>query len=195
MHGCTLLCTHRRVISLWMIDDCVDCDDCVYNVYTMCIQCVYNVYATYLHIRGCKQCVCMVVWLLTLNCRVISLWMIDDCDDSVYNVYITYLQHTYNILTHANALWLVLSLLSLIHRYITLRWYSCSVYVDYLLKSSCIYPWNYFLQDDLLFHFSKKSKWNHSKVVWFRFYFDFLEKWKSFSLWKIFLTVLTELIT
>ena len=30
--------------------------------------------------------------------------MIDDCDDSVYNVYITYLQHTYNILTHANAI-------------------------------------------------------------------------------------------
>ena len=31
-------------------------------------------------------------------------------------------------------------------------------------------------------------------VIWF--HFDFLEKWKSFSLWKkIFLTVLTELIT
>ena len=37
------------------------------------------------------------------------------------------------------------------------------------------------------FHFfiSPKSQSEiHFKVVWFRFHFDFLEKWKSFSLWK-----------
>ena len=129
----------------------------------LCIQCVYNVYTTYLHIRGCKQCVCMVVWLLTLNCRVISLWMVDDC---VYNVYATYLQHTYTrecivigvdtvdtvdtVVTHSQIYYSAMIFMQCV----------CWLLIEIILHI----PMKLFLQDDFNFMFSKKSKWNHSKV-------------------------------
>ena len=81
--------THRRVISLWMIDDC---DDCVYNVYTMCMQHIY----TFADVSS------VYVWLYVVDTQLQSNIFVNDlwlwwlwwqCIQCVCNILTTYL-HT-----------------------------------------------------------------------------------------------------
>ena len=165
------------------------------TVYTMCIQCVYNVYATYLHIRGCKQCVCMVVWLLTLNCRVISLWMIDDCDDSDDSddsVHTIYLQHTYTrecivigvvtVVTHSQIYYSAMIFMQCV----------CWLLIEIILHT----PMKLFFARWFTFSFLQKVKVKSFQGWWWSdFTLTFWRNENHFHFEKIFLTVLTELIT